>query len=339
MSTVCHRRHRQLFWRDSIFFGTIPKYRAKPIFLLRIANLGGRTSVEILGCPIICKNLSKLSVFAYKKGMASFNEYLDSLLSHGRGYFSRAEGIRALGLSTESFSAAATRLIKKKRLASPRHGFFLILRPEDRIAGAPDPIRWIDPLMKHQETDYRISLLRAAAFHGSSHQASMVFQVVVPRQLRDVALGRHRLQFVYQAPQAFEAVNRAEWLDQIKSDAGFAKVAGVELTMLDASRYFHKAAGINGVAQIVHDIGAKADPRKLAKAADAYENSAVRRLGYLLDLYSHRRQAGSLAKFVSQAKSVKQLDPSVRSLATLKQKSTKDSKWMLNINQEVEIDT
>lgn len=271
--------------------------------------------------------------------MASFGEYLDSLLSRGRGYFSRQEGIKALGLTAESFSAAATRLIRKNRLASPRRGFFLILRPEDRIAGAPDPIRWIDPLMKHQKVDYRISLLRAAAFHGSSHQASMVFQVIVPTQLRSIELGRHRLQFIYQAPQAFEQANQVEWLDQIKSDAGFAKVAGVELTMLDAARYFHKAAGINGVAQIVHDIGAKAGPRKLAKAASAYENAAVRRLGYLLDSYGHRRQADALARFASKAKSVKQLDPSARSLATLKHESIKDSKWMLDINQAVEIDT
>ena len=67
----------------------------------------------------------------------------------------------------------------------------------------------------------------------------------------------------------------------MKSDAGFATVAGVELTLLDCVRYFHKAAGINGVAQIVKDIGAKASPRLLQKAAGAYENSAVRRLGYL----------------------------------------------------------
>jgi AbiEi antitoxin C-terminal domain len=78
-------------------------------------------------------------------------------------------------------AAAITRLVKKGRLANPRHGFLLILRPEDQLAGAPDPVRWIDPLMKHQGHDYRISLLRAAAFHGSSHQAAMVFQVVVPQ--------------------------------------------------------------------------------------------------------------------------------------------------------------
>jgi len=111
----------------------------------------------------------------------------------------------------------------------------------------------------------------------------MVFQVVVPRQLRDFDLGRHRLQFLYQGPNAFNQVNQSSLVDQMKSDAGFATVAGVELTLLDCVRYFHKAAGISGVAQIVKDIGAKASPRLLQKAAGAYENSAVRRLGYLLD--------------------------------------------------------
>ncbi len=77
----------------------------------------------------------------------------------------------------------------------------------------------------------------------------------------------------------------------MKSDAGFATVAGVELTLLDCVRYFHKAAGINGVAQIVKDIGARPARACWQKAAGAYENSAIRRLGYLLDLTGHARQA------------------------------------------------
>src|SRR5262249_2947598 len=162
--------------------------------------------------------------------MPTLEQYLDDRLGHGRSYFSREEALKALSISPRSFAAAATRLINKDRLANPRHGFFLILRPEDRIIGAPDPVRWIEPLMKHQRPDYRISLLRAAAFHGSSHQAAMVFHVVVPKQVRDFELGRHRLQFLYQAPGAFSRVNRADVLDRIKSEEGFANVAGVELT-------------------------------------------------------------------------------------------------------------
>ncbi len=289
--------------------------------------------------PIIFKILALLSIFAYNWGMASLNHYLDELLSGGQAYFSRQEALKALDLSGEAFIAAAARLAKKYRLVSPRRGFYLILRPEDRVTGAPDPIRWIDPLMKNQGLDYRISLLRAAAFHGASHQAAMVFQVIAPRQLHAIDIGRHRLQFIYQSRVSFAKTNLPELHSRIKSEAGFAKVAGVELTLLDCARYFHKAAGINGVAQIVKDIGAKADPHKLAKAAIAYENSTIRRLGYLLDYADHARQAIVLEPFARKAKSMKLLNPSFKSITkSLVEMSEKDAKWMLVINEPVEID-
>ena len=269
--------------------------------------------------------------------MASLDTYLDDLLARGRAYFSGDAALAALDLKPAALAAAITRSIKKRRLANPRHGFYLILRPEDQIAGAPDPVKWIDPLMKYQGIDYRISLLRAAAFHGSSHQATMVFQIVVPKQLRDFDLGRHRLQFLYQAAASFIQVNKPKLVSKMKSDAGFANVAGVELTLLDCVRYFHKAAGINGVAQIVKDIGAKANPRTLAKAAGAYETSAVRRLGYLLELAGHGRQARALEPFVRQAKTMLSLDPSVKPVvAALAQVHERNAKWKLMINETVE---
>jgi len=271
--------------------------------------------------------------------MISLDSYLDERLSKGRAYFTRKEALEALGLSSPAFIAAASRLAKKHRLVSPRRGFYLILRPEDRVAGAPDPVRWIDPLMKYLSLDYRVSLLRAAAFHGSSHQAAMVFQVIVSKQMRAFDIGRHRIQFVYQTPAAFANINVPEWLSQIKSEAGFAQVAGVELTLLDCARYFHKAAGINGVAQIAKDIGANADPRKLAQAAASYENSAVRRLGYLLDHVGHTQQAKILEPFANKAKSMKPLNPSVKPLIVYENNvDVKDDRWKLVINEPVEID-
>lgn len=271
--------------------------------------------------------------------MASLEQFVTDRLVHGRAHFSREEALSELDLKPGAFAAAITRLVKKRRLANPRHGFYLILRPEDQLAGAPDPARWIDPLMKYQGIDYRISLLRAAAFHGSSHQAAMVFQVVAPKQLRDFELGRHRLQFLYQAPEAFALINLPERLDQMKSETGFAKVAGVEVTLLDCARYFHKATGINGVAQIAKDIGAKADPRTLAKAAVAYESSSVRRLGYLLEHAGHVRQANALEPFARRSRTSVPLDPSVKPLiASLANLHDKDAKWKLLINESVELD-
>jgi predicted transcriptional regulator of viral defense system len=265
--------------------------------------------------------------------------YLDGQLERGRAHFSRNEALQVLGLAPQNLAAAISRLIRKRRLASPRHGFYLILRPEDRALGAPDPARWIDPLMKHQKIDYRISLLRAAAFHGSTGQATMVFQVVVPKQLRSFEIGRHRLQFIYQVPQAFAGANQAQWLAQMKTEAGFAKVAGIELTLLDCVRYLHRAAGINGVAQIAKDLGGKAAPHELARLAGIYENSSVRRLGYLLELARHARQAKALEPFAREAKSLKPLDPAIKPLvAALASPQETNAKWMLQINERIEVE-
>jgi predicted transcriptional regulator of viral defense system len=271
--------------------------------------------------------------------MKNVQEYIESQLARGRGYFTKEVALGEAGLSAQAFQAALARIARKGGVISPRRGFYLILRPEDRQLGAPDPSRWIDPLMKHLGLDYRISLLRAAAFHGSAHQAAMVFQVIAPRQLPKIEIGRQRVEFLYQTSAAFVKSNRPEWLAQLKTEAGFAKVAGVELTLLDICRYFHRAAGINGAAQAVHDLGKKADPRLLAKAACAYENSAVRRLGYLLERFDHLRQADSLRSFADKAKSFKALDPAVTPIvAELAALDEKNPAWKLIINVPVEID-
>lgn len=68
----------------------------------------------------------------------------------------------------------------------------------------------------------------------------MVFQVVAPRQLAPIEIGRQRVEFLFHAPQTFARSNHPEWLNRLKTEAGFAKIAGVELTLLDICRYFHR---------------------------------------------------------------------------------------------------
>lgn len=271
--------------------------------------------------------------------MGAVEGFLDEQLAHGRMYFSREEALQELSISPAAFSAAATRLIKKRKLINPRHEFFVIQRPEDRLA-APDPVLWIDGLMRHQQLDYRISLLRAAAHHGSSHQASMVFQVIVPKELRAVQVGGRLLEFVFQKEATFRQVNRPDLLQQLKTSEGFAKVAGVELTLIDSTRYYRRAGGIDGVAQIVKDIGGKANPRRLAQLAALYENSTARRLGYLLKISGQERQAQALYSLAEKARSMKPLDPSVIPILSMPAPAYQISeRWRLLINAPVEIDS
>lgn len=270
--------------------------------------------------------------------MKNINEFVESELAHGRVTFDKAS-LSTIQLSSEALKSSLTRLAKKGKIASPKRGFYLILRPEDKAFGAPDPARWIDQLMRHLQLDYRISLLRAAAYHGASHQAAMVFQVIVPKQMHGIQIGRQKIEFLYQSPPIFEKTNRAQWLQKLKTDSGFAQVAGLELTLLDCCRYFHQIGGINAAAQVAHDIGGEVVPSNLKEAALAYENSTARRLGYLLEYFGHTRQANALKDFVSEAKSYKSLDPSLKSIAPeLGLVEQRDPNWKLILNSTLEID-
>jgi predicted transcriptional regulator of viral defense system len=270
--------------------------------------------------------------------MAALDTFIDDRLAAGRSWFSRDDAL-ASGIAEGALAPALTRAVAKGKLANPRHGFYLIVRPEHRAAGAADPAEWIDPLMKHQGLAYRVSLLRAAAHHGSSHQAAMIFQVVAPRQLRDLTLGAHRLQFIYQEPEAFAGCNDGALLDAIKTPAGFAVVAGVELTLLDCVRYMHRAGGINSVAQVARDLGASADARKLGKAAIHYEGASVRRLGYLLEQAGHRKQARALQSFAESARHFAPLDPGVKALVpVLAEPPRREPMWKLELNETIEVD-
>lgn len=288
--------------------------------------------------PFILKKRCCATLFVYDWGMGKVEDFVDSQLMQGRGFFTKP-ALAHCGLSPEALKSALARVSRKGIIVSPRRGFYLILRPEDRAIGAPDPARWIDPLMRFLKLDYRVSLLRAAAFHEAAHQAAMVFQVIAPRQLSDIEIGRQRIEFLFQSPQAFSRVNRPKWLRQLKTDTGFAKVAGVELTLLDMARYFHQSGGINGVAQAARDMGGKARVGILVGAASEYENSSVRRLGYLLERFGHSRQAGALRSFAKKAKSFKPLDPSVKPIIPeLAATDERNTDWKLFINVPVEID-
>ena len=167
----------------------------------------------------------------------------------------------------------------------------------------------------------------------------MIFQVVAPRQLRDMTLGAHRLQFIYQEPEVFAACNEAALVEAIKTPAGFAVVAGVELTLLDCVRYMHRAGGLGSVAQFAKDLGAHADPRRLAKAAVHDEGTAARRLGYLLEQAGHAKQARALRVYADSAKHFAPLDPGVKPIvAALAEVPERDPSWRLLVNAVIEVD-
>jgi predicted transcriptional regulator of viral defense system len=270
--------------------------------------------------------------------MLRLDNMLNEFLAAGKSSFSKSEVLEREGMSFGSFNAAAGRLMNKGRIAKARSGFFVIVRPEDREVG-PDPVLWIDALMAFLNLDYRISLLSAAAFHGASHQAGMVFQVVVPRQLPGIRLGRRRVDFIYQEKMAFELVNDGNWLERMKGDAGFVKVAGVELTLFDCVKYVYRAGGLNNVAQIVKDLGAQASPTNLRQIAKGYGPAVSCRLGYLLEWLGYGRQGAGLSDMANAMKSYKPLVTKRRNdIEIFPDEAARDERWKLLLNEVPEVE-
>ena len=116
--------------------------------------------------------------------LAGLPECLLQPQAEGRQCVSSDELRHRLGVSKVALAASLTRQLRNGALARLYPGYYVLLRPEDRVYGLPDPLRWLDPLMAFLGSDYRVSLWRSAALHGSSHQAAMAVQVVTPRELR-----------------------------------------------------------------------------------------------------------------------------------------------------------
>ena len=267
----------------------------------------------------------------------SFSSYLDRLLSRGRLVLTPEQAQKDLGITRRAFIDAARRQQKKGNLVMPRQGFYVIVPPQYLAFGAPPPSLYIDSLMRHEGRPYYVGLLKAAELHGASHQAVMQFQVVTDKRLPKIRAGRSVLAFYYRK----DMDEVAEGLKEHKTEAGFIKISGIELTMLDLLRYPHAAAGLDHIATVLSDLGPRFDPYKLANLSAAFERTVVQRLGYLLDKLGFGEQTGTLHGTLSRFRVLPwtELEPARAKTGVLKHEPIeRDERWHVIVNRIPEID-
>ena len=114
--------------------------------------------------------------------------WVDSRQAQGLYWFTRAEALKELNTSEAALKQAAARLIRKRRIARIRNGFFVIVPLEYASRGIL-PAEWfIDGWMKAAGQPYYVGLQSAAALLGAAHQQPMQFQVVTSKPQRPVRL-------------------------------------------------------------------------------------------------------------------------------------------------------
>lgn len=211
--------------------------------------------------------------------------FVSSLLSTGRVVFTAEEAEQALNIKRGAFLDAAERLQRRKLLLKPRQGFYVIVPPQYLSLGAPPPTWYIDPLMcgEGQANSYYVALLKAAEFHGATHQAVMEFQIVTAKRFPVIRAGRSRIVFCFR--KDIDAVSAG--IHDRKTDTGKMKISSAALTALDLLRYPRASGGIDNIATVLSDIGHRIEPAQLATLSTLVERPVVQRLGHLLEFLGH----------------------------------------------------
>ena len=160
---------------------------------------------------------------------SALSTFTSDLLANGRTVFVAQEAEELLGIEHGAFLDSAERLQKRKILLSPRRGFYVVIPPQFTTWGAPPPAWYIDALMQHEGEPYYVALLKAAEYHGATHQAVMEFQVIAAKRIPKIRAGRSLISFYFRKDMT--AVGQG--VEKQKTDTGTMQISSPALTALD----------------------------------------------------------------------------------------------------------
>jgi len=255
----------------------------------------------------------------------SASDYVNSLAASGRQFFSSQEMRTALGVSAAAVRLALHRLAKKKFIASPARGSYVIVAPEYRSVGCLPADQFIPALMKKRNSAYYTGLLSAAQYHGAAHQRPQQFQVFLAVNRRPIQCGEVRVVFFARKHLKHVAVM------SFNTPRGTVLVSTPEATAIDLVGYAHKIGGLNHTATILSELVERINPKKLAAAAATAPISWAQRLGYMLDQLGHSSITGPLKEYVRmQAKQSALLVPKA-----MRGRAKRNKDWKLFVNAKV----
>lgn len=253
------------------------------------------------------------------------------LLSQGRHFVTTAEVAELVGVSRESVPLSLQRARDARTIVSVTKGGWVPVPPEYQSAGAPPPIHFIDPMMKHLGHPYYVGFLSSARIHGASHQVPMVFQVVTSALLRERRIGDSRIQFIRRGQTATRAVQ------QHNVETGRVTLATSATTILDVVEAPEFAAGLGNVGTVLGELAIEGliDDERLAASAADYPATVAQRAGWITEHMA--REVGASIELDALAELV-----AVRDYTVLDPRSAaegeRDPRWRIVVNTDVEHD-
>lgn len=252
----------------------------------------------------------------------------DWLVSHGIAVLTSEECAHLIGVPRNEVPQRLARLRAQGKFVSLSRGLWAVVPAEVRMAGAPEPMRYIDALMSYCGCEYCVGWLSAAALRGASHQAPQVFQVAVERQLKDRTIGRSSLEFHKRSYVSRVTAN------SVSLSSGTAVVASAGTTMLMAAADLMICSGIDNVATIVVELAEQNDGYLSEVMADLhlFPESAACRLGWILEHVASADNLESLSNYCRDTGEPTMLSPYGSRSGKI------DKTWNVIENRAVEVD-
>ena len=245
----------------------------------------------------------------------------------GRYHFTTMEMRAALGVSEAAARLALGRLARKRLIASPARGFYVILPPEYKRLGCLPADQFIPALMAHHKQPYYAALLSAAQYHGAAHHRPQTFQVALAGSRRPIACGAVDVSFIVRSRLADVPVQ------SFNTPRGTVRISTVEATAVDVVGYEKRIGGLDQAATVLAELAERLDPDLLVAAAETAPVPWAQRLGYLLGLVGAADKALPLKSHVRErARDTALLLPAGSDGRLV----TRDDDWRLRINTAVE---
>lgn len=261
-----------------------------------------------------------------------FNDYIHELMKNGKCTFSVGDAMAALKIkSRKAIYSSIEHLVAKKELVSPAKGFYVIVPPEYQILGCLPAEYFIPYLMEHWKAKYYACLLTAARYHGASHQAAMIFQVMIDGRKSPIVCGKVKVKFIANKNLANTPTQ------QISTRMSMLTVSTPEGTAMDLLAYPHQSVGLNHIATVLAELHEAMNTEKLLRLAENSSGLAwQQRLGYLLEMIGANELADVLKEHLSKQKRLDYILLAPEAKVT--KKSKKNDTWKLIENIKIESD-
>jgi predicted transcriptional regulator of viral defense system len=261
-----------------------------------------------------------------------FDKYIDTLIQEGKCCFNLKEAQKALGKTANSISLAIAHQYAKGRIAKPAHGFYVIVPPEYRELGCIPPEQFIPYLMEYWGYRYYAALLTAANYHGASHQASFVFQVIINcKRPAFLKCGKFVIQFLTK-----KNITDASIMSRA-TPKSYINLSTPEATAFDLLLYPKASGGLNHIVTVLSELQEAMDVKRLKEIINKLSNIAcMQRLGYLLDHLGASELANILNEALLEHKHPRYIP--LLPDKVINHKDSKNKKWMIIENTTIESD-